>query len=121
MPSLMNSPSRTYEVSIVRSCQCLGISLPGSILSRTTAGPRDWSLFNTLTVIVPLVLGNGAAIASISEVWTVRVKLIEVSLLSVSCGSYFVTVSTGMRSCRLPWRCRADGGNRAQDHIRDGL
>jgi hypothetical protein len=66
----------------------------------------DWSLFKTLIVTVPLVLGNGAAIASISEVSTVRVKLIELSLLSVSGGSYFVTVSTGVLSLLFEFRYR---------------
>src|SRR5215813_15264395 len=84
MPSFMNSPSRTYPISVVRSCRCLGISLPGSILSSATAGPKDWSLFKILRVAFPLVFGNGAGIASTFEVSTVCVKLITFSLLFVS-------------------------------------
>src|SRR5215470_2483310 len=79
MPSLMKSPSRTYDVSVVPSCKCLGISLPGSILSRATAGPKDCSLFKTLRVTFPLVFGNGAGIASVFQASTVCVKLITFS------------------------------------------
>src|SRR5215475_15754465 len=84
MPSFMKSPSRTYDISVVRPCTCLGISLPGSILSRATAGPKDCSLFRTLRVTFPLVFGNGAGIASIFVASTVCVTLIKFSLLSVS-------------------------------------
>src|SRR5690349_13201236 len=77
MPSLMKSPSRTYDISVVRSCRCLGISLPGSIVSRATAGPKDCSLFKTLRVASPLVFGNGAGIASTFETSTVCVTLIH--------------------------------------------
>ena len=98
----MKSPSRTYPVSIVRSCRCLGISLPGSILSRATAGPKDWSLFKTLTVASPLIFGNGAGIASICEASTVCVKLITFSLLF--CLSYSNRQrkrSRAWKTCRL--------------------
>ena len=84
MPSLMKSPSRTYDISVVRSCRCLGISLPGSIISKATAGPKDCSLFKTLRVASPLVFGNGAGIASIFEASTVCITLITFSLVFVS-------------------------------------
>src|SRR5215472_10383745 len=80
MPSFMKSPSRTYDVSVVRSCRCLGISLPGSILNTATAGPKDCSLFKTLTVAFPLVSGNGAGMASIFEVSTICGTFITFSL-----------------------------------------
>jgi hypothetical protein len=79
----MKSPSRTYDISVVRSCRCLGISLPGSILSRATAGPKDCSLFKTVRVAFPLVFGNGAGIDSIFEASTICVELISFSLLFV--------------------------------------
>src|SRR5262245_22030079 len=74
VPSLMKSPSRTYDVSIVCSCRCLAISLPGSIVRRATAGPKDGSLFKTFSVAVPLVLGNGAGIDCTLAVLMVCVK-----------------------------------------------
>src|SRR5215472_222516 len=79
MPSFMKTPSRTYDVSVVCSCRCLAISLPGSILSTITAGPKDWSLFKTWIVTVPLVLGNGAGTAWTFEVSTVFVKVIALT------------------------------------------
>ena len=75
----MKTPSRTYDVSVVSSCRCLAISLPGSILSTITAGPKDWSLFKTWIVTVPLVLGNGAGTAWTIEVSTVFVKVIALT------------------------------------------
>src|SRR6185437_424734 len=83
VPSFMKSPSRTYDVSVVCSCRCLGISLPGSILSMAAAGPKDLSLFKTLIVTVPLVFGNGAGMASVFEVSTICIRLIELSFFSV--------------------------------------
>src|SRR5215470_2208655 len=80
-PSLMKSPSRTYDISVVRSWRCLGISLPGSIVSKFTVGPKDSSLFKTLRVAFLLVFGNGAGMASIFEDSTVCVSLIRYSFL----------------------------------------
>ena len=97
MPSLMKSPSRTYDISVVLSCRCLGTSLPGSIVSKATAGPKDGSLFKTLRVAVPLVFGNGAGIASISETSDVCVTLMKFSFflsLVFSCA-----MCPGMTEC----------------------